>query len=140
MNNSMILKNLRFSYLFAILVAIFLGLASRKWGHVLPSFLAENAGDALWAMMVYFGFRFLMTGRSLFLAIFLAFLTSFSIEFSQLYQAEWINHIRHTTLGGLVLGKGFLFVDLIRYSIGIIVGGLLDRYGIMRFRQTEKAE
>ena len=33
-----------------------------------------------------------------------ALLFSYAIEFSQLYQAEWINALRHTALGGLVLG------------------------------------
>lgn len=31
----------------------------------------------------------------------------FVIEFSQLYHAEWIDQIRDTSLGGLVLGYGF---------------------------------
>lgn len=56
----------------------------------------------------------------------LAFLFSFFIEFSQLYQADWINQIRATTLGGLVLGYGFLYADLVSYSIGISAAFALD--------------
>ncbi|WP_349655092.1 DUF2809 domain-containing protein [Neobacillus sp. YX16] len=52
---------------------------------------------------------------------------SFSIEFSQLYQEEWINQIRGTLLGALILGKGFLTVDLIRYTTGIAIASSLDR-------------
>ena len=33
-----------------------------------------------------------------------ALLFSYAIEFSQLYLAEWINALRHTASGGLVLG------------------------------------
>lgn len=45
----------------------------------------------------------------------------FVIEFSQLYHAEWIDQIRDTSLGGLVLGYGFLWSDsdIEAYTIGI---------------------
>jgi hypothetical protein len=88
--------------------------------------LAENAGDVLWAMMVYFGFRFLFLKKSMLTAMFFSFLFSFGIEFSQLYQENWINQIRGTLLGALILGKGFLTVDLIRYTIGIFIDSCLD--------------
>lgn len=87
----------------------FLGLASRKWSLSLSPFVAQNAGDVLWAMMVYFGFRFLLVRKSTLTAIVLSFLFCFSIEFSQLYQEDWINQIRATMLGSLILGKGFSY-------------------------------
>lgn len=120
----------RIIYLLTIVFLILIGLASRKYGDLLPSFVAENAGDTLWAMMVYFGFRFLLVRKSILTAVWLSLLFSFGIEFSQLYQASWINQIRGTVLGALVLGKGFLIVDLIRYTIGIIIGSLLDRIAL----------
>ena len=46
----------------------------------------------------------------------------YGIEVSQLYHAEWIDSIRATTLGGLVLGYGFLWNDLVAYIIGVGVG------------------
>lgn len=49
------------------------------------------------------------------------------MEFSQLYQGDWINTIRDTSLGALILGKGFLGVDLIRYSIGIVIAYVIDK-------------
>ncbi len=109
-----------------MLAAILLGLASRKYSGRLPAFLADNAGDALWAMMVYFGFRFLLVHKSIWAALFLSLLFSFGIEFSQLYQSEWINEIRGTLLGGLILGHGFLAVDLVRYAAGIAAGVVVD--------------
>jgi len=48
------------------------------------------------------------------------------IEMSQLYQAEWINNIRHTTLGGLILGQGFLWSDIVAYTAGVIIGALFE--------------
>lgn len=119
--------NRRTVYIIAILMTILLGLASRKYSQLLPIFVAQNAGDVLWAMMVYFGFRFLLVSRTFFTAIWLSFTFCFGIEFSQLYQADWINQIRGTFLGALILGKGFLMVDLIRYTIGITIATILDK-------------
>lgn len=111
----------------AIIISILLGLSSRKYSLSLPLFIAQNTGDMMWAMMVYFGFRFLLVRKSLVTAIWLSFSFSFGIEFSQLYQAEWINLIRGTLLGALILGKGFLTLDLIRYAAGIMVATILDK-------------
>lgn len=128
-------RTLRIGYLVAVVLTILFGLASRKFSQLLPVFVAENAGDALWAMMVYFGFRFLIIRRSLRTAIILSLLFSYSIEFSQLYQASWINNLRSTLLGSLILGKGFLTVDLFRYAAGIILATFLDRVMLILTRR-----
>lgn len=123
-----IVRNMRcrLIYFVAVVITIILGLTSRTFGELLPTFLASNLGDALWAAMVYFGFRSLLVEKSRITAFLLSFLFSFGIEFSQLYQEDWLNQIRETRLGGLILGRGFLVVDLIRYSIGIMIAGILD--------------
>jgi glycopeptide antibiotics resistance protein len=122
---------MRIAYFIAVFITILFGLASRKYSHLLLVFIAQNAGDILWSMMIYFGFRFLLVRKSLFTAIWLSFLLSFGIEFSQLYQEDWINQIRDTLLGALILGKGFLPVDLIRYTAGILVATILDKVTFM---------
>jgi Protein of unknown function (DUF2809) len=111
----------------AIVITILLGLASRRYGHHLPEVLAQHSGDALWAMMVYFGFRLFLGRRGMVFAVILSILFSFGIEFSQLYQAEWINQIRSHSIGALILGRGFLVIDLVRYSLGIIIAAALDK-------------
>lgn len=116
----------RFIYFIAVLITIILGLSSRNYRQYLPSFIAEHAGDFLWAMMVYFGFRMIFIYHKQYIAFILSFLFSFGIEFSQLYQAEWINHVRASLLGGLILGKGYLPIDFIRYTAGISSAILLD--------------
>lgn len=99
-----------------------LGICSRKYGGYLPEIISKYSGDILWALMVYLGFGFLFS-KSLIKNIALSsLLFSFSIEISQLYQAHWINVIRETTLGALILGHGFLFSDLICYTAGILIG------------------
>jgi hypothetical protein len=44
---------------------------------------------------------------------------SYVDEFSQIYQASWINQLRATTMGHLVLGSEFSWGDIIAYTIGV---------------------
>jgi hypothetical protein len=53
-----------------------------------------------------------------------------------LYQEDWINQIRGTILGALILGKGFLTVDLIRYITGIVIASSLDWMTITKKQKT----
>nr|WP_138755363.1 DUF2809 domain-containing protein [Paenibacillus sinopodophylli] len=103
-----------------------LGYSSRHYAERLPEFVAVQMGDTLWASMVYFGIRMLGASVRLRVSVLLSFLFCFGIEFSQLYQAEWIQVIRGTTWGALVLGSGFLTVDLIRYTVGIGIAYGID--------------
>lgn len=111
----------RFSYLLFIILAIISGLLSRHF-KAMPLFI----GDILWALMVYFIMRFLFIGKPVKFSLIASLLFSFAIEFSQLYKAPWINNLRHTLFGKLVLGEGFLWSDLLCYTIGIAVGLLID--------------
>lgn len=109
-------------YLGLIIIVMILGIASRKYGYYLPEVISKYSGDILWALMVYLCFGFLFS-KSLIKNIALSsLLFSFAIEISQLYQSDWINIIRDTTLGALILGHGFLFSDLVCYTTGILIG------------------
>lgn len=114
-------------YFILTLVSVIMGLLSRKFMFIFPKSIAPFVGDMIWAMMIYFGFRFLSPNLNLLKSFLIALLFCFSIELSQLYQADWINAIRGTTLGGLILGHGFLWEDLVSYSIGVIIGFLIDK-------------
>lgn len=113
-------------YACAVLLAIALGLCSRAYGDRLPTLVANHLGDALWASMIYFSCRVLFTRQPLWLSLVLSLGFCFGIELSQLYQREWINGVRDTVVGGLILGKGFLWIDLLRYSAGILFVHVLD--------------
>lgn len=117
---------LRFCYLTLWILIIVLGLGSRTYGDYLPSFVATYAGDTLWAAMVYFGISFLFPFTRLLRRAIAALLFSYCIEVSQLYQSDWINAIRGTTLGALVLGHGFLWSDMVCYTVGIALAVLAD--------------
>lgn len=119
-------KRNRLLYAIMIIAVIILGLASRKLAYILPNFLNTYLGDALWALMIFvvvgFLFREIKTKSVALIAICFCYL----IEFSQLYHASWIDEIRRTTLGGLVLGYGFLWSDLLAYTIGTSVGVAIE--------------
>jgi Protein of unknown function (DUF2809) len=42
-------------------------------------------------------------------------------EVSQLWHTPWLDAIRHTTVGRLMLGLGFLWSDLVCYAVGTII-------------------
>ncbi|NOV02133.1 ribosomal maturation YjgA family protein [Paenibacillus planticolens] len=123
-------------YAAAIVITIVLGLSSRRYSSELPDVISDNAGDILWASMVYFGFRFILLKRKLVWAVCLGIIFSFGIEFSQLYQAQWLVEIRRTVVGSLILGRGFLTIDLFRNVIGIAIAYGVDKYGFKRSMNT----
>lgn len=110
--------NAKIRIIYLILAAAFVaaGLLSRKVGS-LPDFI----GDALWAMLVYCCWRILLPGRSRLISALLALAVSFAVEFSQLISAEWLDKIRSTFIGHMLLGQGFLWTDLIAYTGGVAV-------------------
>jgi hypothetical protein len=116
------LIRIRFVYFTAAVVVVLAGLASRRYREQLPAFLAEYAGDTLWALMLFLLVSVVLAGRPLMLRAVITLGLAFLVEISQLYHAPWIDSIRQTTLGGLVLGFGFLWSDLACYSVGIAVG------------------
>lgn len=117
-------KRNRLLYAVFTIVVIMLGLSSRKFAFALPDLLNDYLGDALWALMIFVGFGFLFPKIETRKLAFISLIFCYGIEISQLYHAEWIDSIRATTLGGLVLGYGFLWSDLVAYTIGVGVGML----------------
>ncbi|MEH6892401.1 DUF2809 domain-containing protein [Bacillus sp. JJ864] len=118
----MTFKRYRFLYAMMTVIVIILGLTSRKIAHVLPHILNTYLGDALWALMIFIGFGFIFKSAQTKVIALFALVFCYIIESSQLYHASWIDHIRETTLGGLILGYGFLWSDLLAYAIGIGIG------------------
>lgn len=119
------MKRNRLLYLILTIIVMVLGLLSRKISG-LPKIIELYSGDILWALMVFLLFAFLFNKKSTIFIISWAIICSYSIEISQLYHAPWIDAIRNTVLGGLILGFGFLWSDLVCYTIGIIIGIIID--------------
>ncbi len=108
-------------------MVVAMGLLSRWDAVPLPGFLRSHAGDALWATLVTLGLAFLQpAGKPVVLAA-VALGIAFGVEFSQLYRAPWIDSLRNTVPGHLILGQGFLWADLPRYAVGVLLG-----YAVLR--------
>ena len=109
-------RKLRICYLSGTVVLIALGLLSRR-----VKFVPAACGDALWAMMVYCCFRIVLIRKPMIISAMAALITSFAVEFSQMLTPDWLVKIRSTFLGHMLLGQGFLWSDLLAYTIGIAV-------------------
>jgi len=114
----------RLGYAIATLVVIGFGLSSRKFPGLLPSFLGKYPGDALWALMVFSALGAVFPTISTMLLTVYSLAICYLDECSQLYRAPWIDSIRSTMLGHLVLGSGFMWADFVAYTIGVCFGVL----------------
>ena len=120
-------KRNRFYYLLFIVITLLSGLASRRYPGVLPTWVESYLGDSLWALMVFLMAGFLLNGKSPRWIALVALVFSYCIEISQLYHAPWIDAVRANRLGGLVLGFGFLWSDLVCYAVGIGFGVVMEK-------------
>ncbi len=121
------LRRSRALYLLLAAATIVLGLATRWFRGVLPDAVGAYAGDVLWAAMVYLLIAAVWPRASMSRVAAGAAIFSLAIELSQLYHVPWIDAVRQTRIGGLVLGFGFLWSDLACYAAGIALAAALDR-------------
>jgi hypothetical protein len=125
------MKKLQITYSLLIIFTIVIGLLSRHYTFI-PLFI----GDVLWATLVYFLFRFIFINKPIKTIIIYSLVFSYAIEFSQLYTAPWIERIRQTLFGKLVLGSVFCWGDLVSYTVGIIIGVII---GLFVQQHTKKS-
>ena len=123
----------RLLYAVLAVVVVMAGLLWRSRFMPLPPFASKYGGDALWALMVFTGLGFLFPRASTLLVALLALAFSWAVEFSQLYHAAWIDIVRDTLPGRLVLGSTFNWPDLPAYALGIALGAVLE----YRFRSSK---
>ncbi len=106
---------------------IALGLSVHRWGAVFGPVAHDMLGDALWALMMWYGLGVLRpqaTPNARAMAT-LCFCTA--VELSQLIHVPVLDALRDTTLGGLALGSGFDPRDLLSYTMGVGAALLLSR-------------
>ena len=116
----------RAMYARVLLVTIAMGLGSRRFGALLPAFVAAYAGDVLWATMVYWLCAIAAPGAARHRLAAAALAIAWAVECSQLYRAPWLDVLRATTLGALALGQGFLWSDLLCYAGGVALAVVAD--------------
>jgi len=111
----------RLIYLVLFVFFTWLAIATRTHSTWFHPFIAEYGGDTIWAGMFLFFLRIFFTKTKLWKLALICFALGVADETLQLYQAPWIESIRHTRIGGLMLGFGFLWSDIICYAVGIII-------------------
>jgi Protein of unknown function (DUF2809) len=120
----------RLQYLLAATALISISLFLRKQWAQLPHWLNIWIGDFLWAVMLY------TLARALFIAhdprklrngliLFCC-----AVELSQAIHTGWLDAFRSTYFGGLLLGHGFLWTDILAYSAGVLVAYWMDTSGM----------
>lgn len=112
----------RLIYLSLIIVTVIAGLLSRELSSIIPFFI----GDILWGLAVFLLMRFIFITKSLNFAILVSSVYVCATEFSQLYNAPWIEKIRPTFIGRVLLGETFLWTDILCYLVGIGIGVLVE--------------
>ena len=115
-------------YFVFVLITMFFGLQTRNPNLELPKFIMNHGGDALWTMMAYWGIRLITPKREPSFAFLVALSFSFIIEITQLYQANWVNELRRNKIVALIFGSGFLWIDLVRYTAGALLGLGIDTF------------
>lgn len=114
----------RLLYFFIVLLTIVLGLASRT--SIVPDWVYPYLGDTLYAVMIYFGCGLVFPRISAFRLAIACLFICYTIEIAQLIDVSWLNALRSTIVGKLVLGSGFFWSDLICYAIGAAISFSID--------------
>ncbi len=120
----MMIKRNRILYFFLIIATIGLGLASRA--DFIPKLIYPFFGDILYCLMIFFIIGFIFTDFSSLQIALISIGICYMVELSQFYEANWIVEIRKNKLGGLLLGYGFLWSDLVSYLVGGALGFSLE--------------
>jgi hypothetical protein len=113
----------RIWYAVAVVATVALGLISRR----VPG-LGKYPGDALWALMVFFGAAILLPRLSSARLAVVSFGFSCAIECLKLNQHPVLVSVRHSTLGHLVFGQVFSWQNLAAYAVGISAGVFVERF------------
>lgn len=105
----------------------------RKISGTDPNFFNVYYPDTAWTMAVYCGFG-LLFDRGVKLNFPAALIFSYLIEISQLFSTPFLNAARANVIGGLILGYGFLWSDIVCYTVGALICFAVE----MTIRKTAK--
>lgn len=120
-------SRLRAAYAAAALATIAVGLLVQLGSTRLPPAVCDVIGDALWALMLVWWVSALLPRLGLRTRAAIAFGTCCAVELSQLCHAPWLDALRGTTPGHLVLGSGFDPRDFAAYALGVLAAVAIER-------------
>jgi hypothetical protein len=116
----------RLRYVGLALATIALGLTVHGSDGVLTNAIRDKLGDALWAAMIAWLIGAVVPNAALRVRMAAALAVCFVVEGSQLYHTEALDSVRRTMVGHLVLGSGFDVRDMLAYTLGVLMTGLLE--------------
>ena len=108
-------------YLLLFVFCTWLAITTRTHSQWFHQLIAEYGGDVVWAGMFLFFMRIFFSRMKLWKLALICYALGVADEVLQLYHAPWIESVRHTRIGGLILGFGFLWSDIICYAVGIVI-------------------
>jgi uncharacterized membrane protein YccC len=118
----------RVRYLVLAIGTIAAGLMVHLGGSFLPPTVRDVLGDALWAMMIVWWMGVAAPRLPLRTRGLLALVVCVGVELSQRYRTPFLDALRGTLPGHLVLGSGYDPRDLLAYATGVVVALALDRW------------
>jgi hypothetical protein len=93
----------------------------------LPAIIATYGGDTLYATLIFFLAALLWPRWPAWRLAAVALGFCYVVELSQLYHAPWLDTLRRTLPGRLVLGAGFRWDDLLCYAAGVLLAAAVDK-------------
>ncbi|MFK7910701.1 MAG: DUF2809 domain-containing protein [Akkermansiaceae bacterium] len=132
--NTYIRSRLYYTVLLGLTICV--GLFSRSSFVHADTVFGRYAGDILWASAVFWSIAAVFPKCSPWRLASITAIISYAVELSQLYHAEWIEQIRAMKLGGLILGFSFYWPDLICYTVGAVLAGMIDHHILRKERSS----
>jgi Protein of unknown function (DUF2809) len=117
----------RLLFLINILAIVPLGYIIR-FGHIFPQFISDAGGSIAYELFWILLVLAISPRANIRTTVISVCLVSCAIEFLQLYQPPWLQAIRATLPGRLVLGTTFSWADFPPYFIGSSLGLLWVYY------------
>lgn len=113
----------RLYYAVLAIICVPIGLYSKT----LPGWIAANLGGAIYVMFWGFSVLAIFPQLSPLKVALWAFAATCAVEFLQLWQPPFLQDIRSTRAGRLVLGNTFSWIDFPYYFLGAVGIVLLGR-------------
>ncbi len=117
----------RLALAIATIVVIAVGLATRLPGIEWSPVVGKYLGSVLWGAMVYCLVGLLRPGWQTIALMLVASCIAVGVEVSQLWHTPWLDALRQTRLGVLLIGRYFAWADILAYLAGIAAAAGVDR-------------
>jgi hypothetical protein len=120
----------RVRYLALAIGTIAVGLTVHLGGSFLPPVFRDVLGDALWAMMIVWWMGVAAPQLPLRTRGLAALVVCVAVELSQRYHTPFLDALRRTLPGHLVLGSGYDPRDFLAYAAGVVVAVVLAHVSV----------